>query len=253
MSTLVLHQSVSEQFAGLEIVIDHQTGAVYASQRALARLIGKHHSVVSRFEEQLIKSGKPVDYFHGQVMTPMGPRDAKLYGLGFIEDLIFKHNLQLARLMVRAGIQVFFYGLAGYEVKAVPKEEIIEAPKTTLYLPLWKEDRELCKLAQYFFQKCCEENHFPAHRAHDYLTREVHGYSAVEAREKFSTVYGDSSIGLNHIHDNSVLRRIAIVKFKFASYETGTWKQRIEWAVDWVLETFPLNLKDMRPVRTQAR
>jgi hypothetical protein len=193
---------------------------------------------VIRFEEQMLKSGEYVDCFFGMVMTPSGPRKAKLYGEIFIERLIAKYDPLLHSLILVAGVRAFFQTLAGYRTIVTPKKETIEDP--SYYVLPWNLSRAITKSAHKPYQECCIKNGYNAALVHDYITIGVGGYTAEYARKNFPLVKGDPKIGLNHIHDSRLLQRIGIAKSEFAYYEADCWIVRAEHAIAYALEQVPM-------------
>jgi hypothetical protein len=173
MSTLISHQSVSEKFPGLEIVIDHETGDVRLTRDNLAKLVGVQPQVIDDFEKQLIKSGKLVDCFFDRVIYFASdsdePKNVKLYGNGFIFKLIRKFNHELAEEIMIPGFRVFSYELIGFGISANAIKKLCRIPDN---LP------ELISLDFYFmsdrkFVECCIENGYDVAEVSSYLAEKL--------------------------------------------------------------------------------
>ena len=82
----------SEQFPGLQMVINPENEKSYTSRRALAQFIGKSFTVLDKHEEKLLASGVEVDTLKTDLPTEKGPRLTKLYGENFIFSLLAKYS-----------------------------------------------------------------------------------------------------------------------------------------------------------------
>ena len=70
MAAYIQHESPT--IDGLMIIIHHETGAVYATQGALARLIGKHSTYVARHAKELFEGSTNSEVFEAEVLTAGG-------------------------------------------------------------------------------------------------------------------------------------------------------------------------------------
>jgi hypothetical protein len=170
---LISHQSVSEKFPGLEIVIDHQTGAVRLTRDNLAKLVGVQPQVIDDFEKRLIKSGKLVDCFFDRVIYPESdsdkPKKVKLYGDDFIFDLMYKFNRKLVREIMTPGLRVFSYELIGFGISANAIKKLCRIPDNI---------SELISLDYYFmsdrkFVECCIKNGYDVAEVSSYLAEKL--------------------------------------------------------------------------------
>ena len=82
----------SEQFPGLQMVINPENEKSYTSRRALAQFIGKSSTVLDKHEEKLLASGIEVDTLKTDLPSEKGPRLTKLYGEKFIFSLLAKYS-----------------------------------------------------------------------------------------------------------------------------------------------------------------
>jgi hypothetical protein len=127
---------------GVELVIDNETGEVFASISGYARMSAITQQAISKRVANLTNTEPTTDInpngtqnhsqyafeTHNQVIksaiidTATGAKEVKLIPESVIADWIVKDNPELAKAMLRAGCRVYLYGIAGYEVKAVAPE-----------------------------------------------------------------------------------------------------------------------------------
>lgn len=109
---------------GLELFIDTQDGgAVYASQRGLARMCQAPESSV-RYWLKGVAGNQPK---MAKAPTPGGLQGAQLWGEDTIYEALAKYNTDLLVQCAKAGIRVYLHGLAGYQyqvVKPYPVESL---------------------------------------------------------------------------------------------------------------------------------
>lgn len=99
---------------GLELVIDTQSGEAFATIRGYARMSGKDHSTIVRRVQKL---GASDQVKTAEIDTPGGLQGGALIPESLIRKWIIKDNPDLAEQMMAAGVRVYLYGVAGYEVK----------------------------------------------------------------------------------------------------------------------------------------
>lgn len=125
---------------GLELVIDNETGECFASISAVARMcncetvqIRRHTATILNGDTKALKTLT--------VKTSKGDRQAKLLDEKLILKCIVKFNPELAASCMEAGLRIFLYGLAGYEVKPVAKtpQTYLEALKALVAVEEEKE------------------------------------------------------------------------------------------------------------------
>jgi len=127
---------------GTELLIDRGTGAVYASQNALARMCEKQASTISRW-----RTVAQISVLEAEAPTPTGIKTVALYDESAIKKAVLRYNPALAERMLEAGLRVYLYGIAGYEVK--PKAPDLAA--TPLASPAISYITEACDaLGKYF-------------------------------------------------------------------------------------------------------
>lgn len=110
---MIVHRS--EAINGLEIVVDYDTGKVYASHKALALLIGEQPDYVLLFEESLRYEAR-FEKVVTTVITGSGPQEVTLYGVDFICRLLAKYKPELLAELAQIGFTVLFYRVSGYRV-----------------------------------------------------------------------------------------------------------------------------------------
>lgn len=102
---------------GLELVIDDSTGEVFATIRGYARMVNKNESSIrSRL------GARDDELKTAEIPTNKGIQGARLIPESLITEWIVKDDPELATQMLRAGVRVYLYGIAGYEIKPTPKE-----------------------------------------------------------------------------------------------------------------------------------
>lgn len=214
-----LQQFASPKIAGLEIVINTYTGEVYASQRALARLIDKHNEYVRRYEFALLEGDTEIDKIEAEIQTPSGVQGATLYGENFIFSLLAKYKPNLLVEAAKAGMRLYFYGIAGYS----PEETVRLAGQA---LTSWEETREQLKFGHCDFVNAYKAKSHPGSQVHDLITKTITGFTASEARKELSLVGDDSSIGLDYQPSPDQLAVIAKAKKLYSRYRKGTWQEQ---------------------------
>ena len=226
MAAYIQHESPTVD--GLMIIIHHETGAVYATQGALARLIDKHAAYVIRHAKTLSEMANNSEVFEAEILTGGGLQVAKLYDENFICSLLMKYKQSLCLAAMRAGIRLYFHQVAGYT-----PEEIVD--KSQKVLGGWTETRDLTVTTADSFQLACKLYRYPANHAHDLITKLLTGRTAGDSR-KLPLVgdgkYSKETIGLNHVASPQELEWIATAKANFARYRKGTWQEKCIRAAD---------------------
>ncbi len=223
--SLVLRQHASKTFPGLQVVINHQDGSVWATQSAIARLIDKHKEYVRLHEETMVSSVKDFTKLAAEVLTEHGLRSVKLYDIRFISSIVLKYNPDLYEQAALAGLTVYFYGLAGYapEVAAAPAQRALSS---------WREVRDETKAGHQEFVRACRAKRHPGAKVHDLITKLITGYTADEARQlPLVDPETDETIGLNHQPSDGQLAQIALAKQLYCGYTKGSWQDQCRRAV----------------------
>lgn len=113
---MTLVQFDSPSIPGLQIVVDGTTGKVYANPKALARLIDKSDKSVRNHETSMAQRGVTFEKIKAEILTSGGLQGASLFGEDFIISLIEKHKPSLLAQMAIAGMRLYFYEVAGYNL-----------------------------------------------------------------------------------------------------------------------------------------
>jgi hypothetical protein len=94
---------------GLELFIN-EDGAVFASQRALARMCGKDERTIRRW-----KGAALIPLLSAEIQTEGGLQGAALFDEKAVGMALIRYNPELAQKCFQAGLRVFLYGLAGFQ------------------------------------------------------------------------------------------------------------------------------------------
>ena len=117
MSKFVRYETNIES---LELVVNEETGDIYASQKATSRMCDVESSTITRFV-----GGVGFELLSAEIQTAGGLQGgARLLNEKQIFECIAKYNPSLLLQCAKAGLRVYLYGLAGFEIK----------PKTPLEL-----------------------------------------------------------------------------------------------------------------------
>ena len=123
-----LGQLVAYQREGLELFIS-DTGEVYASQSAMARMLGMQQGHLSSvLKHPLLPSSTHSEKGYSlKLPTTNGVREQMLYGVGTIIALASRYNPAVNKRFAEMGATMYLYKLAGYKIE--PRLEPL-APKT---------------------------------------------------------------------------------------------------------------------------
>jgi hypothetical protein len=95
-----------------EFVVDVVTGEAYASQSGTARLAEVDEATIRRFV-----SSADLQLKRATIPTAKGLRSSALLNEEQIMEVLEKYNPHKLALAAKAGMRMFLYKLAGYEVK----------------------------------------------------------------------------------------------------------------------------------------
>lgn len=98
---------------GLELIINTDTGEVFASQRAISRMVDKALSTVQNF---LSKADRNIQAVNAQVKTDSGVQGVLLYDENTVYEVFAKYKPELLIQCAKAGIRVYLHTLAGFKV-----------------------------------------------------------------------------------------------------------------------------------------
>lgn len=217
----VLKQYKSEEFGGLEIVIDDDTGEVFASQRAIARLIDKHNEYVRRYANTYFEGDTNSSVLTAEVLTAGGLQRDTLYDETFILSIIAKYKPDLLLKLAQTGLRLFFHKLAGYS----------DEQAVTASLSIWRSVRHELSKAHAGFQASCRLKGHSPKVVHDMITQSITGWTAEDARKLGQLVEGSPVIGLNHQPSPKQLEQIRRAKLLYAGFRKGDWKEQVNKAV----------------------
>ena len=110
---------------GLELVVDTQTGEVFATISGYARMSGKTHQAISKRVDPFLDTDQVKA---AQVQTAGGSSFSILIPESLIIDWIIDDNPDLAGRMIKDGVRFYLYGVAGYQVKAGEPQPQPELP-----------------------------------------------------------------------------------------------------------------------------
>ncbi len=120
-SSELVHQTfISDD--GIEVIINNETGESFCSVRGYARLSGITEGAVSKRVNKLFKVVSSNEVISAEIQTVGGIKVVSLISEIIIAEWITKDNPTVAALMLKAGIRLYLYGVAGYKVKVVTPE-----------------------------------------------------------------------------------------------------------------------------------
>lgn len=111
---LVKHNTEIEN---LELVIDQDTGACFASRNALARMCEVDPATITRW-----KGSAQIVTIAAQIQTEGGLQGSALFNEHAVFEAFAKYNPNLLVQCAKAGLRVYLHGLAGYNYEVKPKE-----------------------------------------------------------------------------------------------------------------------------------
>lgn len=110
----------------LELVIDVETGEVFANQNAISRMTDRAKSTISDWG----KGVRSENVIEVRVETASGIQGVRLYNEEAIYEAFAKYKPQLLIQCAKAGIRLYLHGLAGYRYQAVSATERVEVAPT---------------------------------------------------------------------------------------------------------------------------
>jgi hypothetical protein len=109
---------------GLNLLINLDTGEVYASQRGLARICNVADTTIMRW----VGAAK-LEVNSVQIQTPSGVQGAACHDEATIKKAIIKYNPDLLEKIIDCGLRIYLHGLAGYKY-----ESSLSKPKVSPYI-----------------------------------------------------------------------------------------------------------------------
>ena len=110
---------------GLELIINIDTGEVFASKRALARMCEVSETSIRKWI-----GANQIDFKQAQIPTNSGLQCADLLNEDTIYKALAKYNPNLLAQCAKAGLRVYLHGLAGYKYEL--KQQQFNLPQTYL-------------------------------------------------------------------------------------------------------------------------
>lgn len=107
---------------GIELVINQETGAAYATQSGYASMSGKTRQAINK---RLQGCNQDV-ILYAEIPTASGLQGCNLIPADLVFEWLMKDNPELAKAMGSAGATVYMHQLAGYRVSS---EVITQQPK----------------------------------------------------------------------------------------------------------------------------
>jgi phage antirepressor YoqD-like protein len=126
----------------MELVINETSGGVFATMSATARMCNCEVTQIRRIvgDSELLEVAT--------VKTLIGDRLGKLLNENQIFDCLAKYNPSLLAQCAKAGLRVYLYGLAGYEVKPTQKPDLPTDKLGWMRLAVEAEERAIAAEAQ---------------------------------------------------------------------------------------------------------
>lgn len=162
---------------GLELIIDQSNGAVFASQKALARMCGVTPRAIRKRKN---KGGDQINVISAQAPSAGGVQGGDLFDENAIFEALEEYNPKLLVQCAKAGLRMYLHGLAGYRYEI--KQETPKQPKP-IVLECGPDDL----MALYEYRLAIEEGRTPDERSveHidlDYLQADLHDISLTFTR-----------------------------------------------------------------------
>jgi hypothetical protein len=110
---------------GLELVINTETGEAFASISAVARMIDKEKSTISRYVNGELQGVAQMTLLSAEINTASGLQGVALLKESQILEVVSRYKPELLIKFAQIGLRMFLHQLAGYEVTstAVSKPE----------------------------------------------------------------------------------------------------------------------------------
>ncbi len=206
---------------GLELIVDQSNGAVFASQRALARMCKTSHVAIGRWAK---KGGDQINVISAQILTKGGVQGGTLFDEDAIFEAFKEYNPDLLVQCAKAGLRMYLHGLAGYryEIK-------LETPKQPEPIRL-NECSPDDLMALYEYRLAIEEGRTPDERSVEhidlnYLQADLHNISLTFARGMLHddlrtlNIYADSA---NKKFLSEFKKRVQCRKNEVSALEKGS-------------------------------
>jgi len=211
----------SSTIPGFIVYIHPETNAVYTTQASLSQLCNVPHQCVSRYVKSLFERGALLDVLELEVVTQQGKHHRTLLGVDAIYDVMGEFAPSMLKIAAKGGIEAFCRAVA--EVNKEPVEDGAQKLLTG-----WRIERNLSIVSHGNFMMCCKLYKFPASHVHNLMTTLCYNLNAAQSRLlPIVSEDLDATVGLNHQASAEQIKRVSDMKLKFASYRTGTWRERV--------------------------
>lgn len=218
-------QYKSKSIEGLTYTIDINTGEVYATANAMAKLVDKSTAVIDRYLKRSVQKGSLDSSFQAAMLTVSGLQKGSLYSENAILDVVTEYKPKLLRQLLSAGLKVHVYTDTGYAPKATA-EQIVSGDTG------WQSLRDQAKREHMNFVNATKAKKHPGSHVHDYITKLVTGRTATEARRlPMVNEKENPLIGLNHQPSEAQMKIIIEAKRLYCTYKKGTYQDQVLRAV----------------------
>ncbi len=205
---------------GLELIVDQSNGAVFATQRALARMCQRNESTIRDWYK---RTARQINVISAQVQSERGVQGARLFDEDAIFEAFKEYNPDLLVQCAKAGLRMYLHGLAGYRYEI--KQEIPKQPE-----PIRLECGPDDLMALYEYRLAIEEGRTSDERSVEhidlnYLQADLHNISLTFARGMLHddlrtlNIYADST---NKKFLSEFKKRVQRRKNEVAALEKGS-------------------------------
>lgn len=110
---------------GLELVINTETGEVFASQSALARMVGASRQAINKWI-----TVNEIEQKNAEIFTTTGLKTVNLVSEDAIYRAFSKYKPELLVQCAKAGLRIYLHRLAGFEVTSSAVQPQYQVPKS---------------------------------------------------------------------------------------------------------------------------
>ncbi len=222
MSNTTLQRFDTEN--GIELIIDTQTGEAFASQSAIARMVGKGESTIRYWI-----TSQNIQTKEAEIETATGLKTSQLLNEEAVFQAFAKYRPELLVQCAKAGIRVYLHKMAGFQVNStalqIPKtyaEALLEAGRLAKELEEAEKERELLMLQN---QDLEEENELLSE-----AVDELFDYSSIIRIAKFNNV-SEKCFSWRKLKAVSTQLRVEIKKVPCPRFQTKNLYSHDAWRV----------------------